>query len=70
MLLAHMPEPSMRRSLSWLDPTNCRRPIYRQRPRNCKLPPAAPVAIVTGDAHMQTKLELVGLRFVEPPEPG
>jgi hypothetical protein len=58
----------MKESLSWLDPAIADDRFIASVLEIVKLRPAAPVAIVTGDVHMQTKLELVGLSFVEPPD--
>ena len=56
-------------SLDWLDLTISDHRFIASVLEFVKLRPAAPVAIVTRDIHMQTILELVGLRFVEPPDP-
>jgi hypothetical protein len=67
VLVARMLEPH--NSLDWLDLTISDHRFIASVLEIVKLRPAAPVAIVTRDIHMQTILELVGLRFVEPPDP-
>lgn len=67
ILVVRMLEPA--KSLDWLDLTISDHRFIASVLAIARLRPAAPVAIVTRDIHMQTILELVGLRFVEPPDP-